>query len=674
MAAPARTRQNGRRQNKNLLTPPSQREYGELLYGHKRKASHNHDIYNSSSKRVTRSKGHKSIELTPAETPDTIGKHADVKASKIPRLSVSSTKHLKRNSSASLTESQSRYSNNSPRTLDTQGYVTADSHNTSPCLPDNAGPALPGLSEDVNRREPSGTVGSFDESHVEKHNFSDQPCDHSNISETLDIINQKLQKLDKLDDISTSLTGEINRVQSQVGEVSNQVNTVKTDLNRCEEKWEAGNSAMLGRIGKVEQSFQAFEQRWQSGNTDLLDKISSVQSGMEDNSSRVKRLEDELNYYKEKWESLGSLEQKIKTAANDKFSQLKDIITDEVREEVSQEMRNAQSKSEREIRYERLKKEAYNKRHNLVVFGLPECPTPEEDLKAVSTFFSTRMNFKKLPIECVYRLGTVGSRPRPLVVRFKEFTDRWAVWNKKSKIKYEKDVPVWLQEDLPKRLREDIRVLQRVAKTARSCPEKYGDVKVKDYKISINGKTYDREHLHQLPSELSPAMVYTPCSERACVFFTKHSPFSNHFLSAFTIEGIRFSCIEQYLAVQKAHLVNNKSLAREAMESSDPADHKVVLNKLRSEASDEWFRRAPDFIKVAVKAKFSQNQHLTKFLLDSHPLQIGEASRDKFWGIGLPLESPDILDTSKWAPGGNLLGRTLESFREELLKTANFPK
>lgn len=320
-----------------------------------------------------------------------------------------------------------------------------------------------------------------------------------------------------------------------------------------------------------------------------------------------------------------------------------------------------------------LKGKAFNKRYNLVVFGVQETPTPEEDLKAVSDFFVARMGLSKMHIEVAYRIGTVGAKPRPLVVRFKDIEDRWAVWNKRNKIKYEKGVPVWIQEDLPKRLREDYRVLQRVAKVARSCPEKYTKVKVKDYKISINGIKYDRENLNCLPSELSPAMVYTPCSDQACVFFTKHSPFSNHFSSSFNLEGIRFTCVEQYLAAQKAHLANNRDLAREAMRSSDPADHKVVLNKLKTEVADKWKERASDIIRVAVKAKFTQNPHRTKFLLDSHPLVIGEASRDQFWGIGLPLESPNVLDMNKWAQGGNLLGRTLVSIREELKETTNFP-
>lgn len=187
------------------------------------------------------------------------------------------------------------------------------------------------------------------------------------------------------------------------------------------------------------------------------------------------------------------MEQKIKDSASVKFNELKDIFAGEVREKVC----SIQSSSEKEIRYEMLKGKAFNKSHNILVFGLSECSTLETDLKAVSTFFSTRMSLPNLRIEVVYQIGMAGARPRPLVVRFGDIHDRWAVWNKKSKIKYEKGTPVWLQEDLPKHLREDYRVLQRVAKMSRTCPKKYSDVKEKDYKISINGKKYDRKNLHR---------------------------------------------------------------------------------------------------------------------------------------------------------------------------------
>lgn len=63
------------------------------------------------------------------------------------------------------------------------------------------------------------------------------------------------------------------------------------------------------------------------------------------------------------------------------------------------------------------------------------------------------------------------------------------------------------------------------------------------------------------------------------------------------------------------------------------------------------------------------NSHriLKDLLISTHPLQIGEASKDNFWGVGLSLEYPNVLDADQWAPEGNLLGRTLMLLREELL-------
>lgn len=536
---------------------------------------------------------------------------------------------------------------------------------------------LPTRKSGNNRNTPDGENFNYPAQNV-SYKTDDSLDDSLDIRKTLASINQRLGKLDKLEDMNSALKGEITRVQSQVGEVSNQVTTVKSDLRRCEGKWEASSEAMMGRIRKVEQNIQALETKYESNSSDIQDELAAVQSSISSNTSKVAKLESKMSEYKKNWDSLGSLENNIKKATNDSYQKLRDCIKSELkselttelkselRKEVVEEVHTVQENSTKEIRYDRLKDKAFNKRHNLVVFGLPENSSPELDRKAVIDFFSERMNFKKLNIDVIYRLGTVGNRPRPLVARFPDLMERWAIWNKRNNIKFVEDQPVWLQEDLPKRLREDNRVLQRVAKIARSKPEKYSGIKVKDYKVSINGKRYGREDLHQLPEELSTERIYTPCSEEATVFFTKHSPFSNHFHSPFSLDGVKFSCIEQYLAVHKAHLADDKDLARQAMESADPADHKVVLNKLRSAVSTAWKEKAPDLILSAVRAKFRQNHALKKILIDSYPLQIGEASRDSFWGIGLSLENADVLDTSKWAKEGNLLGRTLVSVRDEL--------
>lgn len=85
------------------------------------------------------------------------------------------------------------------------------------------------------------------------------------------------------------------------------------------------------------------------------------------------------------------MEQKIKSAANDKFQELRDKIKAEVkaevRKEIIQEVGTSQASSNKEDQYDRLKDKAFNKRHNILIFGLTENSSQDEDRQAALTFF-----------------------------------------------------------------------------------------------------------------------------------------------------------------------------------------------------------------------------------------------------------------------------------------------
>lgn len=61
-----------------------------------------------------------------------------------------------------------------------------------------------------------------------------------------------------------------------------------------------------------------------------------------------------------------------------------------------------------------------------------------------------------------------------------------------------------------------------------------------------------------------------------------------------------------------------------------------------------------------------KNGGLRKFLCDTYPKRLGEASLNLKWGIGMSLTNDDVLDTTKWKEEGNRLGKALEVVREEL--------
>lgn len=258
--------------------------------------------------------------------------------------------------------------------------------------------------------------------------------------------------------------------------------------------------------------------------------------------------------------------------------------------------------------------------------------------------------------------------PRPLVVQFADIRDRWLVWNNKSKIRYNVKAPIRLQEDIPKKLRDDLRVLHRIAKVAKQKPEVYDEVRIKDFSLVINSSRYGITDIRKLPPELHPEAVYTPRNKESVVFFTKQSPLYNHYCSSFTIEDQEFLCVEQYLAYAKARLANNKTREKRALEQKDPSNCKVILNILCREVQQKWEEEAPAIILPAIRAKFLRNEKLANFLVETYPLSIGEASCDAIWGTGLTLEHRDTLDNTKWKHRGNLLGDTLQQVRGELIK------
>lgn len=425
-----------------------------------------------------------------------------------------------------------------------------------------------------------------------------------------------------------------------------------------------------------------------------MDKNRTIaQSSIDANSKKLLEWEADAVVYKEKWSSLESLEKQIKKATNKKFQVLTDEVSQEVRDEVKKEVKKeirdellqevrtiqkmaANSISEglgqirtqmveevktqqktqppdsEVVRSAELKGQAFPKRHNVAIFGLPEGNTQENDSLLATTFFDERMGLKDLSIKTVYRLGNSprrGKMPRPLVVQFYQIKDKWAVWKRKSSIKYVPNCPIWLQEDLPKQLWEVNRILQSIAKTAKAFPDRFSGIKVKDYQLTINGNKYDAKHTHLLPPELRPWAVYAPRTSEAIVFFTRHSPLSNHFPCKFSVENQEYSCIEQYLAHKRALLVDNPDLAQSALQSSNPADHKVILNTLFDASREKWLEEAPHLILTAARAKFEQNELLANFLVETHPLRIGEASRNI---------DRNILNTAKWSKQGNLLGKT----------------
>lgn len=342
-----------------------------------------------------------------------------------------------------------------------------------------------------------------------------------------------------------------------------------------------------------------------------------------------------------------------------------------IKAEVAQETEAKVLEATKSVKEDALQDQYNSRKINLILVGLKE-EKDIDDMVTAKSFFKDRMAIPDVELKVVYRLGKQrGNAPRLLLVKFANIVHRNKVWFAKSNISPKEGEKVWIQEDLPKPLKNVHRTLYRVLKKARSLGDRFPNAQIRGQTLLIDGTPYSIEELETLPEVLRPSVMATPQSDSASVFFGRFSPLSNHHPSPFAVENLKFSCMEQYLAWRRATLSGKTTLISRALKPADPIVYKGILNDLRKDNLEKWDKQLEEVVMAGLRAKFQQNPSLGRFLCNTHPREIGEASLSTKWGIGLTLVNPSVLDTSKWSKEGNLLGKKLTQVREELLIVKN---
>jgi ribA/ribD-fused uncharacterized protein len=149
-------------------------------------------------------------------------------------------------------------------------------------------------------------------------------------------------------------------------------------------------------------------------------------------------------------------------------------------------------------------------------------------------------------------------------------------------------------------------------------------------------------------------------------FFTEKSPFSQWYPCAFTVEGIAFTCAEQFMMHGKALLFADHEIAKQVLAAAHPKQHKALGRKVTPFDDATWKARRVEIVKAGSRAKFTQNEELRALLLATKGTELVEASPyDRIWGIGLAATDPRAQDSKTWR-GQNLLGKILTELRDEL--------
>ncbi len=142
---------------------------------------------------------------------------------------------------------------------------------------------------------------------------------------------------------------------------------------------------------------------------------------------------------------------------------------------------------------------------------------------------------------------------------------------------------------------------------------------------------------------------------------------SNWYMTAFTINEISFSSMEQYMMYQKAICFRDTATAEQIMKASNVAEIKRLGRSVVGYDDHIWNGMRQIVVYEGLKAKFSQNGELKQKLLDTKNAILAEcAVNDHIWGIGLSIKDPSRDDITKWK-GQNLLGYALMMVRGKIL-------
>lgn len=143
--------------------------------------------------------------------------------------------------------------------------------------------------------------------------------------------------------------------------------------------------------------------------------------------------------------------------------------------------------------------------------------------------------------------------------------------------------------------------------------------------------------------------------------------FSQWAKSKFIIDGVTFSCGEQYMMYKKALMFNDYESAKKIMESDNPREQKALGRKVKNFDKKTWERYCRDIVYDGNVAKFTQNPDMLDKLMFTKDKTICEASPyDKIWGIGLKYDDPRAKDRSQWK-GTNWLGEAIQRVREDIV-------
>lgn len=141
---------------------------------------------------------------------------------------------------------------------------------------------------------------------------------------------------------------------------------------------------------------------------------------------------------------------------------------------------------------------------------------------------------------------------------------------------------------------------------------------------------------------------------------------SNWYLSDFTVGGLTFSSMEQYMMYKKAEVFGDTGMMTAIRQTDDVGKIKAFGRMVKPFDTIVWNGLRQIIVYEGLVAKYSQNEQLRQKLLQTGDRLLVEcAVQDKIWANGLSMKDDRRFDMTQWT-GQNLLGFATMMVREKL--------
>jgi len=169
-----------------------------------------------------------------------------------------------------------------------------------------------------------------------------------------------------------------------------------------------------------------------------------------------------------------------------------------------------------------------------------------------------------------------------------------------------------------------------------------------------------KEELEQTPTDMEQER------DKFTLFWNSSSPFSQHYITKFNINGTTYTSAEQYMMEQKAQLFGYSKTADLIMSSNCLNERKRLGRTVRGFNQSIWDRYSAAVGCQANYHKIIQTPGLLNILQTTLGTTLVEASpHDYTWGIGLGESDPRSQQREAWL-GENKLGQILTELRDDV--------